>query len=260
MRALLSLAVLVWAIGCGANASPQNADRSIREFQLAASLRQEGSTPGAIKHLRTAIELDPGNAEAQLLMGFIQMERGDYENAREHLKAGVDLLVAADREGATLAEARNIYGRCLIELKEYDEASEVLFLSATDELNTAPHLAYGNLAIAHLEKGDPESAVDAASAAVRLQSRFCVGYYTLGRALFELDKLEEAERALVSALEADPQCTQSPMLQGAWKLRGEVRARLGHQRDAKADLEQCIELGPHTDFGRDCQRLLSATR
>lgn len=223
-------------------------------------MRTEGRIASAIQHLRIAIDLNPKNAEAHLLLGFVQMERADYTEAEKHLKRGVDLLIKDDREGATLAEARNMYGLCLIELGRYDEAIEMLYLSASDELNTAPHLAWGNIGTAQLRKGDPERALEATSAAVRLQSRFCVGYYTMGKALFELDRLEDAERALVSAIGADKACEDSPLLQGAWQLRGEVRARLGHRRDAVADLERCIELGPNTQLARDCQRLLEATR
>ncbi len=223
-------------------------------------MRDEGRIPSAIQHLRIAIDLNPNNAEAHMLLGFVQMERADYTNAQTHLKRGVDLLINDDREGATLAEARNMYGLCLVELGQYDEAIEVLYLSASDELNTAPHLAWANIGTAQLRKGDPGAALEATLAAVRLQSRFCVGYYTMGRALFELDRLEDAERALVSAIQADKACEDSPLLQGAWQLRGEVRARLGHRRDAIADLERCIELGPNTQFARDCQRLLEATR
>jgi len=96
--------------------------------------------------------------------------------------------------------------------------------------------------------------------AVRIQPRFCVGYYTMARAMWHLQQLKDAERALVSALGADESCGKSVQLQGAWRLRGEVRARLGHRQDAIADLEQCVELDPYSNDGRMCQSLLEASQ
>jgi tetratricopeptide (TPR) repeat protein len=257
---------MVWVaclvIGCAttSSAGKPDAERSFREFQLAASLRDEGQTASAIEHLREAIELDASNAEAHLLLGFIQMERSDYTSAQTHLKTGIGLLEKQKRGGSTLAEARNIYGLCLIELGRYEDAVEVLRQSATDELNTAPHLAWGNLGLAQLRMGEYQEAVKSTMEAIRIQPRFCVGYYTLGQALWELQRLEDAERALVSAIEADETCTADPRLQGAWRLRGEVRARLGHRRDAIADLERCVELDPYSNDGRMCQALLEDAR
>jgi tetratricopeptide (TPR) repeat protein len=188
------------------------------------------------------------------------MERRDYQNADEHLKTGIKLLEKQKRGGASLAEARNIHGLCLIELERYEDAILVLRQSATDELNTAPHLAWGNLGLAQLRQGEYQEAVKSTMEAIRIQPQFCVGYYRLGQAFFHLQQLKDAERALVSALEADPSCSTSRQLQGAWRLRGEVRARLGHRRDAVADLEQCVELDPYSNDGRMCQTLLKDSR
>lgn len=249
------------ALGCATTAAgTPDAERSYREFQLAASLRDEGQTASAIEHLRTALDLDPNNAEAHLLLGFIQMERRDYQNAESHLKTSIKLLAKQKRGGSTLAEARNIYGLCLIELERYDDAIDVLRQSATDELNTAPHLAWGNLGLAQLRQGEYQEAVKSTMEAVRIQPRFCVGYYTMGQALWQLQQLQDAERALVSAIEADETCSNDRRMQGAWRLRGEVRARLGHRQDAIADLERCVELDPSSNDGRMCQKLLEDSR
>jgi len=231
-------------------------ERSYREFQLAASLRDEGQTAGAIEHLRKALDLDSNNAEAHLLLGFIQMERRDYASAENHLKDAIRLLEKQKQGSSTLAEARNIYGLCLIEQERYDEAIAVLRASASDELNTAPHLAWGNLGLAQLSSGEYQEAVKSTMESVRIQPRFCIGYYTMGQALWHLQQLPDAERALVNALGADPSCANDRRLQGAWRLRGEVRARLGHRRDAVADLERCVELDPNSNDGRMCQSLL----
>ena len=260
MWGLVCLACL--ALGCAttsASGTP-NGERSYREFQLAASLRDEGQTASAIEHLRKALDLDPGNAEAHLLLGFIQMERRDYDSAEQHLSAGIKLLEKQKSGGSTLAEARNIYGLCLMELGRYDDAIVVLRQSAEDELNTAPHLAWGNLGLAQLNAGEYQEAVSSTMEAVRIQPRFCVGYFTMGQALWHLQQFKDAERALVSALQADPTCSKSPQLQGAWRLRGEVRARLGHRQDAVADLERCVELDPYSNDGRMCQTLLEDSR
>ena len=250
------------ALGCATTSTARTPDgeRSFREFQLAASLRDEGQTASAIEHLRKALELDPTNAEAHLLLGFIQMERRDYLNAEEHLSTSIELLEEQKRGGSVLAEARNIYGLCLIELDRYDEAIEVLRQSATDELNTAPHLAWGNLGLAQYQLGEYQETVKSTMEAVRLQPRFCVGYFTMGRALARMELWPDAEAALVRAIEADDTCKESTQLQGAWRLRGEVRAHLGHHHDAVADLERCVELAPYTNDGQMCQSLLEATR
>lgn len=258
---------LIWlaaclAIGCATTSGSTTPDgeRSEREFKLAAALRDEGQTAGAIEHLHTALDLNPHNAEAHLLLGFIQMERRDYEQAEEELRTAIKLLEKRDHGSSTLAEARNIYGLCLMELDRYEDAAVVLRQSATDELNTAPHLAWGNLALAQLTLGEYQEVVKSTMEAVRIQPRFCVGFYTMGQALWHMQQLQDAERALDSAINADPACGSSPQLQGAWRLRGEVRARLGHRRDAIADLEECVELDPYSNDGRMCQSLLEASR
>jgi tetratricopeptide (TPR) repeat protein len=260
MWGLVWLACLVVGCATTSGSSTPDGERSAREFELAAALRSEGQTASAIEHLYTALDLNTNNAEAHLLLGFIQMERRDYDKAEEELRTAIKLLEKQNRGGSALAEARNIYGLCLMELTRYEDAVVVLRQSATDELNTAPHLAWGNLALAQLELGEYQEVVKSTMEAVRIQPRFCVGYYTMGRALWHMQQLKDAERALDSAINADPSCASSPQLQGAWRLRGEVRARLGHRRDAVADLEECVELDPYSNDGRMCQSLLEASR
>ncbi|MEM7434037.1 MAG: tetratricopeptide repeat protein [Myxococcota bacterium] len=253
---LLILGCSASACATASTAGTPDGERSYREFQLAASLRDEGQTASAIEHLRKALDLDPTNAEAHLLLGFIQMERQSYTEAEEHLSTAINLFEKQKRDGAALAEARNIYGLCLIQLGRYDDAVEVLRQSANDELNTAPHLAWGNLGLAQFELGEYQETVKSTMEAVRIQPRFCVGYLTMGRALTRMELWPDAEQALVQATEADPSCNDSPELQAAWRLRGEVRAHLGHHRDAVADLERCVELAPFTNDGRMCQSML----
>lgn len=241
---------------CVHGPSVDDVERSRREFELAAALHDERNTPGAVGHLRRAIELDPENPEAHLLYGLIEYERRNLPVAEDEVRRGVTLLEEQERDGATLAEARNVLGVILIERGKRADAEEVLRRSAMDPMNTSPHLAWGNLGLALLEQGQAEEAVEPLTESVRIQPRFCVGYHRLGRALYELERYEPAEEALIRALEVDEVCGEMPQMQNAWRLRAQVRAHLGHHVDAIGDLEQCVALGRDTEDGQACQRLL----
>ena len=251
----MAMVVLATLLGCGGGPSAEEVDRSMREFTLAASLREEGNIPGALEHLRVATELDPDNARAYLLLGYIHLERKDWTRAEESLRRGIELLADQRDMAATLAEARNVLGVALIHQRRYDEAIPLLRQSAADMLNHAPWYAWGNLGWAYYEKGEYAEAKQALEEAVRVQPRFCLGHYQLGRTLFAMEQFDEAEEALTLALEADERCER--FYQEAWALRGETRARLGRRDEAIADFERCVELGARTEVGESCERYLS---
>lgn len=229
----------------------------MREFQLAASLHNEGNRAAAVEHLRKSLELDPHNASAEALLGFIFMERQDYHTALDHLRKAESLL-SKERGvvgvGRTQAEVRNWLGITLIELRRYDDAIAVLRESASDATNAAPHLAWGNLGLAYYRKGEYEEALDALEQAIRIQPRFCVGYYRMGQVYFAKHDLKKADEALNKALDADKLCSQQ--YQDAYRLRGEVRARLGKRDDAIHDFERCVQIAPNSDDAAACRRML----
>lgn len=232
----------------------------MRQVELAASLRLEGNIPSALEHLRTALDRDPENVEAYLLLAYIQASRGDFATAESNARQGVDLMIAQERGGARLAEARNLLGGILMNLGRSDEAISLLHDSAVDAYNQTPHLAWYNLALAQSSAGRRDDAIDSLGEAVRLRPTFCDGYYGLGQLLAsDPNRLPAAEDALTRAVSAEASCGTSPALQGAWRLRGEIRTQLGRADDATADFERCIELGPDTEEGRRCQAVLSGT-
>src|SRR5690606_38578982 len=123
---------------------------------------------------------------------------------------GLELLVELGREGSILAEGRHIYGVILIARGEDERAADQLRRSASDAMNRAPHLAYGNLGLAHLEAGQYDMALDALRRSIQLQPRFCVGYYRIGQVHFHQRQYQEAEEALAQATTADPACSEAP--------------------------------------------------
>lgn len=254
------VATTVLALGCVHGPSAEDIERAQRQVDLAVALHGEGNRPAATAQLRDALDLDPENPEAHVLLAVIQFERGDYPQAEEHGRRGVEFFVEHQARGARVAEARNILGSILIAANKAAEAVPILEESAHDEMNTAPHLAYGNLGLALLHSGQIPEAIEALRTSVRLQRRFCLGYMRLGMAYVEQEEWADAEEALSLAVTADESCGEAVPLQAAWRLRAEARAHLGRRDDAMADLDRCVTLSAETSEGELCHQLLEVAQ
>jgi tetratricopeptide (TPR) repeat protein len=214
--------------------------------------------PGALQSLRRALELDPENARAHLLLGYIHLEREDYPESERHLRSGIQLLATRPDMGSVLAEARNVLGVALIHQERYADAIEALVASSSDPMNMAPWYAWGNLGWAYYEQEAHDDSIAALERAVDIQPQFCLGFYLMGQTLFALERFEEAEEALTHSLEAHERCADAN--QRAFALRGETRARLGHREDAMRDFERCVQMGARTESGRTCERFLESVQ
>lgn len=254
----LAAAFLV-AVACGSGPSVEEANRSMTEFRLAATLHDEddrGNRPAVMEHLRRSIELDPANARAHMLLGFLRMRDGEQAGAEGSLRVAVAVLEADPAQASMLAESRNMLGLALIHQRRYDEAIVELRAAAREVTNRAAHLAWGNLGWAHTEKGEHLQAIEALGQAVRIEPRYCEGHYRMGQAYFAQEDFARAEEALTRALEADERCQG---FQDAWRLRGEVRARQGHREDAISDFERCVGMDATTETGAACRHFLEST-
>ncbi len=253
MLALFALA----AYGCGAAQSSQMPaeERSSREVELAASLREEGHSAAALNHLRRALELDPDNPRAHLLQGYMAGERGDFGLAERSVVRAIARL--KQKGQATLAaEAQNLLGSLYLSQNKVKQAIVVFEESAHSPLNASPHLAFANLGWAYHLEGRRESALSALQKSVEIQPGFCVGYYRIGRVHAQAQEWLKAEENLSLALEVDNRC--KAFFQEAWLERGLVRKALKRRTLALGDLERCIEISPRNILGKKCQVHLDA--
>jgi tetratricopeptide (TPR) repeat protein len=254
--AITSLALAI--SGCGGPVSAENATRAQKEYELAVGLLGEQNVPAAFEHLFKAIELDPRNPEPHQLLGNLYLMRGDLAQAETELKRSKELAEKDERYGPPfVAEVENSLGVVYVHQKRYEEAISVLREAATNIVNRTPYLAWGNLGWAYYEQGRYTDAVSALAQSVRLQGRFCLGYYRLGKTYMALREFERAEDAFTHGLEVPDEGCKN--LQDAWHLRGEARAKLGLRQDAIADFERCVELSADSEAGRACQGYLEAT-
>lgn len=236
----------------------------MKQYELAIGLEGEGNTPGAFHALYKALEIDPHNAKAHLLLGnLFLLKREDnpaqYDQKAEHHFREVLRIQTSEQaqaEQSLVPDAHNGLGVLYVHQRKHAQAVAELTQAVQDLFNRDAYMAWGNLGWAYLEMQNHGKAVDALVRAVKLHPRFCVGYYRLGRAYMGTRDHQKAEQAFTQAIEADERCK---IFQDAWHLRGEARMNLGLRDDARADFERCVELEANNDAGKSCGRYLEAT-
>jgi tetratricopeptide (TPR) repeat protein len=236
----------------------------MKQYELAVGLQQEGNKPGAFKTLHKAIDLNPFNARAHLLLGkLFLLNRDDNpqefdQKAEQHLRAVLDIQGgehASDEFQSSVAEAHNDLGVLMLHQGQPRRAVPEFEAAISDLFNREAHMAWGNLGWSYLEMHDYPKAIDALSRAVRLRRDFCVGHWRLGEAYMGTKEYEKAETEFTAAIESDKRCQE---FQHAWHGRGMARMSLGNREDARADFERCVELGPKSEEGTACSRNLEA--
>jgi type IV pilus assembly protein PilF len=257
MRASIALAFVLLA-ACGGGPTREQVQQSQREYDLAVGLWSERNTPGAFEHLMRALELDPENGDAHLFLGqLFFMNRHDNERAEEHYRHALRLASMEHARPALSSEAKNALGVLYIHMERYEDAIALLREAASDLMNRDPALTWTNLGWAYHESGDHEHAIEALGQALAASPHLCIAWYRVGQVRASREQWTEAEEALGHVLDVEDETCLA--LQVAWRLRGEVRARLGHRDEAVQDFERCLELSAETEDGRACRRLLEAS-
>lgn len=250
--------LVLFGAACAGGPTREQVERSQRAYQLGVGLWTERNAPGAFEHLLESVQLDPDNAEAHHFLGnLFWMVRRDFERAEHHLREALRANGEVPGPAGLDADIKNSLGVMMIHAGRYEEATAVLREAATDLMNRQPALSWANLGWGYYEAGQNDLALEALAQAVQLSPDLCVAWFRMGQVRAARDEWDRALEALDRALEVENEtCTANQM---AWRLRGEVHARLGHREEALHDLERCVELSSGTDDGRACRRLLEAS-
>lgn len=225
------------------------------QYDMARDLwLRQGKAREALGHALKAVDLNDDNADAAHLVALIYLDFCEKAPDDCRLKDAEKYTRMALDARPDFREAKNTLGVVLIHEKRYDDAIQVLKPLTADILYQTPENAWGNLGWAYLEKGELDKAIDALQRSVAAQPVFCVGNYRLGRAFERKKQLESALEAYTNAVETDsPACKR---LQVAFAGKGRVEMALGKADEARADLEQCVELEKSTSAGKECSSML----
>ena len=198
-------------------------------FERGALLAELARLPEAVEALRTGLELDPSNTEAQLNLGLALAGQGLFADAERSLAEG--LRLAPDN-----ISVRRELGRVLTRLGRSLEAIPHFERIARAEPGSAQ--ARLDLGIAYAESGRLADALEVFEDAVRIAPDSSRPHYNLGRVLHDVGRTNEARRALEKAIGLEPGF--APALQ----LLGEVERLLGNPERSAELLELVTKAEP----------------
>jgi len=233
VRALLRLglplvlaAALLSACGTPTAARKTEADARMR---MGITYLEQGNVPMAMQELMRASDLDPGNAEVDMMLGLAYRARGDQEKAEEYLRTAI-------RKRNDYPEAHNNLGIVLANRKAWDEAIHEFETAAADVRYTTPEWAVYNAAEAYRAKGDTVKAEEQYSRALRLNDRYAPAYVGLASLYGKAGHWKEAERVLLRCVKTVPDYPD------CWMELGRTYAAMKRPADATKAFQTVLSL------------------
>jgi tetratricopeptide (TPR) repeat protein len=194
-----------------------------------------GALSNAQRNYKRALELQPGNIEAQLRLAELALRRGQVPGNEEHLAEARALLAPLAAAHTTHAQIAARTGEVELRLGELESAR--LALERARELDPrAPRVAT-QLGMVRLRLGARESAEEAFEAACALEPSSFEAWCGLGLAREERDSAA-AREALEHALELEPDYPE------ARAALGRIASAAGERAAARAHFVRALAVQP----------------
>ncbi|MDA1323528.1 MAG: PEP-CTERM system TPR-repeat protein PrsT [Proteobacteria bacterium] len=206
--------------------SPKPTDR---QFELAIELIAAGDHKGGIAELKTALETDPTDLAARVLLGNTYLEIEDGAAAAEE-------FLQARKDGAGDSFVLAPLGRAYVLQGRYEEALTELSKAGPDQ-STAAEVAVirgdAHLALRHFSQAEQNYLE-----ALKIRTKFSKALNGLARVKIATDNLISAGNYVERALKAKPEDGH------AWFAKGEI-ARLQRREDeALTHFNRAVDLAP----------------
>lgn len=223
---LLAVLCMLWA-SWAAIAQAADAERYLRE---AEDYLRQGEPKAAVIQLKNALQQDPKDARARLLLGKTYLLMGQARAAEQALKRARKLGVQESEVLAPLGEAYLLQGR-------YQEVLEEV--QAGEGAPAALQAAVLTLhARAELARGERDQAKAKFAEALRLEPENV-------QAVLGLARLALAERDYDTAgAKLDLALRLAPDNADAWVVKGELARQQGQVQEAKAAFTRAVALAP----------------
>jgi len=258
-----------WIFGCAGARTERSAARSATRLDLAKDFLHKHQLEAAEVESNRALALNPGNEEAYLVRGLVQVMRAIDTQRTLEIDAcltGVDAEATQRDLEASLKKASEDFARAVKLAPEYGEAwaNQGVVHNLLEDYATAEQsfrralehpirLDSPGLTRAHLgwslfhQHRDVEAAKELRQA-VQFQPNMCVATYRLARVYFARQEWEKAAELFQTASE-DPSCGS----QEASLYLMKTRMHQGLTDDARRARDACLKLSPRSCIASQCR-------
>ena len=221
--------VLLLATGCQ-NETPADLIRSARDYQA------RGDTQAAIIQLKNAVQKQPDNAEARLLLGQASLSVGDPTSAEKELRR-------ASRNGAAPEQVAPLLAQALLDSGEPEKVIAEFAETKLGEAKAEAQLRarVGEAQMRSRKFSDAATSFKAAMTADPDNVRAQLG---LIRLTAMEGKPEEAQAAVARLVSTHPTSAE------ALSLQAELQLVAGNRAGARASLQQAIAAEPSAAYAR----------
>ncbi len=240
----LLLLMAIAALACRHVPTEKEQQGAEIHYNLGVNAQQAGDMRGALAEFETALNMDPGFAEAHNAIALLLYNAFNKpDDAISHFNRALEI-----RPG--YSEAKVNLGVVLSQQGRYEPAIKLFEEALNDMRYATPYFAEGNLGWALYKKGDTRMALDHIRAAVTIEPKFCQGYRNLGIIESEKGNLQEACRQFGGYREHCPEVAD------AYYREGSCLAKLGQLEAARQDLKTCQAKSPNEGLKSECRRLM----
>jgi len=183
----------------------------------------------AFTHLKTAIEINTNDGEAQHSLGIVYDYRGMYDEAIIQYKKAIEINSSYDKAYYNLGIAyahREMYDEAIIQYKK------------AIEINSKLAEAYYNLGIVYAHKGMYDEAIVEYKKAIEINPNDDSAHCNLGTVYIYKTMYDEAIVEFITAMEMNPDSPE------AYTNLGVIYSRKGMHDDAITVHNKAIEINP----------------
>ena len=218
---LFALAAACAALVACAAPSAEKRKEAAARMQMGVTYLGQRNMPAAMRELQTAAELDPGNAEVDMVLGLVYQSRGDFAKAEESFREAID-------KKPDYGEAHNNLGILLSSLGRSQEAIAEFEAAVSNVLYATPEIGYTNLGEEYRRKGDLRKSEEMFRRAIAFNGVHAPAWRGLAMVQGEKKEWAEAVKTLERCVEI------APAFALAWLDLGSARLRMGKDKEALA--------------------------
>ncbi len=244
MKQVGILVLLALLASCSSAKVEKPADKkSDYHFKLGTNCYLDRDIPCALAELYESIALNPKNAKAHHMLGFIYMGRRQLSEALKHISYAIEL-------DPKFHEARANMGVLMLSMEDWQGAVDYLMPLTREPLYPTPYLVNNNIGWAYYKLKKYPLAEKYLKMAILLNPKMCLAYNNIAMVHEVRRQTEDAIDAYNEAVKLCPDY-QEPLFH-----LGVLYQNLARHAEALKTLQKCMKLDPDAQYGRRCKKRL----